>query len=76
MTLWIGNGTVLKSSSQCQSNEFRKLNNLVIIMVIIMTLWIGNGTVLKSSSQCQSNEFRTLNNFVHELCFQNSFNCN
>ena len=27
MTLWIGNGAVLKSSSQWQLNEFWKLNN-------------------------------------------------
>ena len=27
MTLWTGNGAVLKSSSQWQLNEFRKLNN-------------------------------------------------
>ena len=27
MTLWIGNGAVLKSSSQWQLKEFRKLNN-------------------------------------------------
>ena len=27
MTLWIGNGAVLKSSSQWQLNEFGKLNN-------------------------------------------------
>ena len=27
MTLWIGNGAVLKSSSQWQLNEFQKLNN-------------------------------------------------
>ena len=41
MTLWIGNGAVLKSSSQ----------------LIIMTSWIGNGAVLKSSSQLQLKEF-------------------
>ena len=29
MTLWIGNGAVLKSSSQWQLNEFLKLNNSV-----------------------------------------------
>ena len=29
MTLWIGNGAVLKSSSEWQSNEFLKLNNSV-----------------------------------------------
>ena len=27
MTLWIGNGAVLKSFSQWQLKEFRKLNN-------------------------------------------------
>ena len=27
MTLWIGNGAVLKSSSQWQLKEFRKLNS-------------------------------------------------
>ena len=27
MTLWIGNGAVLKSSSQWQLKEFRTLNN-------------------------------------------------
>ena len=27
MTLWIGNGALLKSSSQWQLNEFGKLNN-------------------------------------------------
>ena len=27
MTLWIGNGAVLKSSSRWQLKEFRKLNN-------------------------------------------------
>ena len=26
MTLWIGSGAVLKSSSQCQLKEFRKIN--------------------------------------------------
>ena len=29
MTLWIGNGAVLKSSSQWQLKEFWKLNNSV-----------------------------------------------
>ena len=29
MTLWIGNGAVLKSSSQWQLNEFWQLNNSV-----------------------------------------------
>ena len=29
MTLWIGNGAVLKSSSQWQLKEVRKLNNSV-----------------------------------------------
>ena len=29
MTLWIGNGAVLKSSSQWQLTEFRKLNSSV-----------------------------------------------
>ena len=27
MTLWIGNGAVLKSSSPWQLNEFRQINN-------------------------------------------------
>ena len=27
MTFWIGNGTVLKSSSEWQLKEFRKINN-------------------------------------------------
>ena len=29
MTLWIGNGAVLKSSSERQLKEFRKLNNSI-----------------------------------------------
>ena len=29
MTLWVGNGAVLKCSSQWQLQEFRKLNNSV-----------------------------------------------
>ena len=29
MTLWLGNGAVLKSSSQWQLKEFQKLNNSV-----------------------------------------------
>ena len=40
MTLWIGNGAVLKSSSQWQSNEFWKLNNsgheLIIFKNIVL----------------------------------------
>ena len=33
MTLWIGNGAVLKSSSQWQLKEFRKLNIFKILLI-------------------------------------------
>ena len=42
MTLWIGNGAVLKSSSQWQLKELRKLNNsgheLSIFKILILGL--------------------------------------
>ena len=42
MTLWRGNGAVLKSSSQCQLNEFGKLNNsgheLFIFKILIIAI--------------------------------------
>ena len=44
MTLWIGNGAVLKSSSQWQLKEFGKLNNsghelLIFKILLIATDW-------------------------------------
>ena len=41
MTLWIGNGAVLKSSSQGQLNEFLKLNNSVHELFIFKILLIA-----------------------------------
>ena len=41
MTLWIGNGAVLKSSSQWQVKEFRKLNNSVHELFIFKILFIA-----------------------------------
>ena len=35
MTLWIGNGAVLKSSNQWQLKEFRKTNNFKIRLIAI-----------------------------------------
>ena len=40
MTLWIGNGAVLKSSSQWQLKEFLKLNNSVRELFIFKFLLI------------------------------------
>ena len=41
MTLWIGNGAVLKSSSQWQLNEFQKLNNSGYELFIFKILLIS-----------------------------------
>ena len=41
MTLWIGNGAVLKSSSQRQLNEIWKLNNAVHELFIFKILLIA-----------------------------------
>ena len=41
MTLWIGNGAVLKSSSQWQLNEFLKSNYSVHELFIINILLIA-----------------------------------
>ena len=41
MTLWIGNGTVLKNSSQWQLKEFSKLNNSGIELFIFKILLIA-----------------------------------
>ena len=41
MTLWIGNGAVLKSSSQCQLKEYWKLNYSVHELFIFKTLLIA-----------------------------------
>ena len=41
MTLWIGNGAVLKSSSQWQLKEFWKLNNSVHELFIFKILLIA-----------------------------------
>ena len=41
MTLWIGNGAVLKSSSQWQLKEFLKLNNSVHEFFIFKILLIA-----------------------------------
>ena len=38
MTLWISNGAVLKSSSQWQLKEFKKLNNSVHELFIFKIL--------------------------------------
>ena len=40
MTLWIGNGAFLKSSSQGQLKKFRKLNNSVHELFIFKILLI------------------------------------
>ena len=51
MTLWLGNGAVLKSSSQWQLKEFRKLNNSVHelfifeILLIALTEFFKNCTI-------------------------------
>ena len=36
MTLWIGNGAVLKSCSQWQSNEFVELNNSGLELLVLI----------------------------------------
>ena len=41
MTLWIGNGAVLKSSSQWQLKEFGKLNSYVHELFIFKILLIA-----------------------------------
>ena len=41
MTLWIGNGAGLRSSSQWQLNEFWKLNNSVHELFIFNILLIA-----------------------------------
>ena len=41
MTLWIGNGAVLKSSSQWKLKEFGKLNNSVHELFIFKILLIA-----------------------------------
>ena len=41
MTLWIGNGAVLKSSSESQLKEVRKLNNSVHELFIFKILLIA-----------------------------------
>ena len=41
MTLWKGNGAVLKSSSQRQLEEFWKLNNSVHELFIFKILFIA-----------------------------------
>ena len=41
MTLWIGNGGVLKSTSQWQLKEVRKLNNSVYELFIFKILLIA-----------------------------------
>ena len=41
MTLWIGNGVVLESSSQWQLKELRKLNNSVHELFIFKILSIA-----------------------------------
>ena len=41
MTLWIGNGVVVKSSSQRQLKEFWKLNNSVHELFIFKILLIA-----------------------------------
>ena len=41
MTLWIGNGKVLKSSSQWQLKEFLKLNNSVHELFVFKILLIA-----------------------------------
>ena len=38
VTLWIGNGAVIRGSSQCQLNEFCKLNNFVHELFIFKIL--------------------------------------
>ena len=42
MTLWIGNGTVLKSSSQCQLKELGKLNNSIHELFIFKIILIAS----------------------------------
>ena len=41
MTLWIGNGAVLKSSSEWQLKEFRKINNFGHELFIFKILLIA-----------------------------------
>ena len=41
MTLWIGNGAVLKSSCHWQSKEFRKLDNSVHELFVFKILLIA-----------------------------------
>ena len=42
MTFWIGNGAVLKSSSQWQLNKFSKLNNFIHELIIFKILLIAD----------------------------------
>ena len=42
MTLWIGNGAVLKSSSRWQLKELWKLNNSVHELFIVKIILIAN----------------------------------
>ena len=42
MTLWIGNGAILKSSSQWQLNEFSKMSNSGHELFIFKILLIAN----------------------------------
>ena len=42
MTLWIGNSAVLKSSSQWQFKEFRKINNSGQELFIFKILFIAS----------------------------------
>ena len=48
MTLWIGNGAVLKSSSQWQLKKFRKLNDSVHGLFIFKILLFAIDWNIKS----------------------------
>ena len=49
MTLWIGNGAVLKSSSQWQLKEFWKLNNSIQELFIFKILLIAIDELLRTA---------------------------
>ena len=51
MTSWVGNGAVLKNSTQWQLKEFRKLNNsgheLFIFKILLIAIDLCNTRPLK-----------------------------
>ena len=52
MTLWIGNGAILKSSSQWQLNEFGKLNNSDHELYIFFKFFYSAGLLTGTFKNC------------------------